>query len=104
MRPSYIHNLHLPDKAIGWLDTAAVKVEINEPQTMIVKPEHVIDVISQESRIPRDMIFRDTGDRFALTEAKLSGRVIGQHEAIKAGDIRLLLKKGQLKVTEQKRD
>src|SRR5678810_1113230 len=56
MAPKYIRNLHLPDKAIGWLDTAAVKVEINEPQTMVVKPEHVIDVISQESRIPRDMI------------------------------------------------
>jgi hypothetical protein len=38
---------------------------------MVVKPEHVIDVISQESRIPRDMIFRDTGERFALTEAML---------------------------------
>src|ERR671912_2366006 len=68
MAPKYIRNLHLPDKAIGWLDTAAVKVEINEPQTMIVKPEHVIDVISQESRIPKDMIFRDTNDRFTHME------------------------------------
>src|SRR5687767_6142292 len=50
MAPKYIRNLHLPDKAIGWLDTAAVKVEINEPHAMVVKPEHVIDVISQESR------------------------------------------------------
>src|SRR5215210_5471655 len=31
MAPKYIRNLHLPDKAIGWLDTASVKVEINEP-------------------------------------------------------------------------
>ncbi|MBC7912060.1 MAG: ATP-dependent Clp protease ATP-binding subunit, partial [Pyrinomonadaceae bacterium] len=30
MAPKYIRNLHLPDKAIGWLDTAAVKGEINE--------------------------------------------------------------------------
>jgi ATP-dependent Clp protease ATP-binding subunit ClpA len=72
MAPKYIRNLHLPDKAIGWLDTAAVKVEINEPQTLVVKPEHVIEVISQESRIPRDMIFRDTTERFAMTEAMLS--------------------------------
>jgi ATP-dependent Clp protease ATP-binding subunit ClpC len=104
MAPKYIRNLHLPDKAIGWLDTAAVKVEINEPQTMIVKPEHVIDVISQESRIPRDMIFRDTGDRFALTESKLSGRVIGQHEAIKAVAQRLRLNKGPLKESHYKPD
>jgi ATP-dependent Clp protease ATP-binding subunit ClpA len=52
MAPKYIRNLHLPDKAIGWLDTAAVKVEINLPQAPVVLPEHIIDVISQESRIP----------------------------------------------------
>jgi len=104
MAPKYIRNLHLPDKAIGWLDTASVKVEINEPHTMIVKPEHVIDVISQESRIPRDMIFRDTSDRFALTEVQLSERVIGQKEAIKAVAQRLRLNKGPLKESHYKPD
>ncbi|HEU4796297.1 MAG TPA: AAA family ATPase, partial [Pyrinomonadaceae bacterium] len=84
MAPKYIRNLHLPDKAIGWLDTAAVKVEINEPQTMVVQPEHIIDVISQQSSIPRDMIYRDTTDRFAMTEAMLGRRVIGQKEAIQS--------------------
>src|SRR6266550_2320965 len=104
MAPKYIRNLHLPDKAIGWLDTASVKVEINEPAGMIVKPEHVIDVISQESRIPRDMIFRDTSDRFALTEVQLSQRVIGQKEAIKAVAQRLRLNKGPLKESHYKPD
>jgi len=104
MAPKYIRHLHLPDKAIGWLDTAAVKVEINEPHAMIVKPEHVIDVISQESRIPRDMIFRDTSDRFALTEVQLSQRVIGQKEAIKAVAQRLRLNKGPLKESHYKPD
>ena len=104
MAPKYIRNLHLPDKAIGWLDTAAVKVEINEPHTMVVKPEHVIEVISQESRIPRDMIFRDTGDRFALTEAMLGARVIGQKAAIKAVAQRLRLNKGPLKESHYKPD
>ena len=104
MAPKYIRHLHLPDKAIGWLDTAAVKVEINEPHTMIVRPEHVIDVISQESRIPRDMIFRDTSDRFAMTEVQLSERVIGQKEAIKAVAQRLRLNKGPLKESHYKPD
>jgi ATP-dependent Clp protease ATP-binding subunit ClpA len=104
MAPKYIRNLHLPDKAIGWLDTAAVKVEINEPHTMIVKPEHVIEVISQESRIPRDMIFRDTSDRFMMTEAMLGRRVIGQKEAIKAVAQRLRLNKGPLKESHYKPD
>jgi len=104
MAPKYIRNLHLPDKAIGWLDTASVKVEINEPHTMIVRPEHVIEVISQESRIPRDMIFRDTTDRFALTEVQLAGRVIGQKEAIRAVAQRLRLNKGPLKESHYKPD
>ena len=104
MAPKYIRNLHLPDKAIGWLDTAAVKVEINEPHTMVVKPEHVIEVISQESRIPRDMIFRDTSDRFSMTEAMLAQRVIGQKAAIKAVAQRLRLNKGPLKESHYKPD
>ncbi len=97
MSPKYIRNLHLPDKAIGWLDTASVKVEINEPTSMVVKPEHIIDVISQESRIPKDMIYRDTSDRFSLMEAELGKRVIGQKDAVRAVAERLRLNKGPLK-------
>lgn len=104
MSPKYIRNLHLPDKAIGWLDTAAVKVEINEPQSLVVKPEHIIDVISQESRIPKDMIFRDTTDRFSSMEADLGKRVIGQKDAVKAVGQRLRLNKGPLKENHYKPD
>src|SRR5918999_1806876 len=104
MAPKYIRNLHLPDKAIGWLDTAAVKVEINEPNTLVVKPEHIIDVISQESRIPRDMIYRDTNDRFFSMEEELGRRVIGQKDAIRAVSQRLRLNKGPLKENHYKPD
>src|SRR5688572_9232382 len=97
MSPKYIRNLHLPDKAIGWLDTASVKVEINEPLEMIVRPEHIIDVISQESRIPKDMIYRDTSDRFSAMEADLGRRVVGQKDAVRAVAERLRLNKGPLK-------
>ncbi|MEZ5346926.1 MAG: ATP-dependent Clp protease ATP-binding subunit [Pyrinomonadaceae bacterium] len=97
MSPKYIRNLHLPDKAIGWLDTASVKVEINEPSSMVVKPEHIVDVISQESRIPKDMIYRDTTDRFSQMEADLGKRVVGQKAAVKAVCERLRLNKGPLK-------
>ena len=97
MSPKYIRNLHLPDKAIGWLDTASVKVEINEPLEMTVLPEHIIDVISQESRIPKDMIYRDTSDRFSAMEADLGNRVIGQLDAVRAVAERLRLNKGPLK-------
>ena len=97
MSPKYIRNLHLPDKAIGWLDTASVKVEINEPSSLVVKPEHIVDVISQESRIPKDMIYRDTTDRFSKMEKELANRVVGQKEAVRAVCERLRLNKGPLK-------
>ncbi len=97
MSPKYIRNLHLPDKAIGWLDTASVKVEINEPEKLVVRSEHVIDVISQESRIPKDMIYRDTSDRFSAMEEELGKRVVGQKEAVRAVAERLRLNKGPLK-------
>ncbi len=104
MSPKYIRNLHLPDKAIGWLDTASVKVEINESSSAVVRPEHIIDVISQESRIPKDMIFRDTTDRFSAMEEGLALRVIGQKEAVKAVSQRLRLNKGPLKDNHYKPD
>jgi ATP-dependent Clp protease ATP-binding subunit ClpA len=104
MAPRYIRNLHMPDKVIGWLDTASVKVEINEPNVMQVRPEHIIDVISQESRIPRDLIFRDTTDRFKDLEELLARRVIGQKEAVRAVAQRLRLNKGPLKENFYKPD
>ncbi len=104
MAPKYIRNLHLPDKAIGWLDTASVKVEINEPDASVVKPEHIIEVISQESHIPRDMISRDTTDRFQQMELELARRVIGQKEAVQSVAQRLRLNKGPLKESHYKPD
>src|SRR5438874_1876152 len=97
MSPKYIRNLHLPDKAIGWLDTASVKVEIGDSDKLVVLPEHIIDVISQESRIPKDMIYRDTSDRFSQMEIDLANRVIGQKEAVRSVAERLRLNKGPLK-------
>lgn len=104
MAPRYDRNLHLPDKVIGWLDTASVKVEISQPELSEVRSEHIIDVISQESHIPRDMIFRDTNDRFLHMETSLSARVIGQKEAVRAVAQRLRLNKGPLKENFYKPD
>jgi ATP-dependent Clp protease ATP-binding subunit ClpA len=104
MAPKYIRNLHLPDKAIGWLDTASVKVEINEPEALVVRPEHIIEVISQESHIPLDMISRDTTDRFQQMEIEVGQRVIGQREAVKSVAQRLRLNKGPLKESHYKPD
>ena len=64
-------NLHLPDKVIGWLDTAAVRAEID--RRWEVKKEDVVSVISHVAQIPEDMVFRDVtrslqGHRSAAAE------------------------------------
>jgi ATP-dependent Clp protease ATP-binding subunit ClpA len=96
MSQRYMRCLKLPDKAIGWLDTSCVKVEINRP-TEPVTQDDVVEVISQETKIPKDMIFRDTTAKFKDMEKALSRRVVGQHEAIEALSKRLRLNKGPLK-------
>ncbi len=96
MSQRYMRSLKMPDKVIGWLDTACVKVEINRPQEEVTGND-VIEVISQETKIPKDMIFRDTTERFRYMEDVLSKRVVGQLEAIEALAKRLRLNKGPLK-------
>jgi ATP-dependent Clp protease ATP-binding subunit ClpA len=95
MSPRYMRHLQLPDKVIGWLDTAAVKAEID--RRWEVSGDDVVEVISQVARIPQDMVFREVTDRFQDIEDRLSTRVVGQKKAIGALARRLILNKGPLK-------
>jgi ATP-dependent Clp protease ATP-binding subunit ClpA len=95
MSPRYMRHLQLPDKVIGWLDTAAVKAEID--RRWEVTGEDVVEVISEVARIPQDMVFREVTDRFRDIEDRLSSRVVGQKKAIDAVARRLVMNKGPLK-------
>jgi ATP-dependent Clp protease ATP-binding subunit ClpC len=95
MSPRYMRHLQLPDKVIGWLDTAAVKAEIG--RRWEVTGADVVNVISKVARIPEDMVFRDVTDRFRDVEESLGTRVVGQRKAIEAVAKRLVLNKGPLK-------
>ena len=95
LSPRYMRHLHLPDKVIGWLDTAAVRAEID--RRWEVKTEDIVSVISHVAQIPEDMVFRDVSDRFKDIEGKLQTRVVGQRNAIDAVARRLVLNKGPLK-------
>jgi ATP-dependent Clp protease ATP-binding subunit ClpA len=95
MSPRYQRHLHLPDKVIGWLDTAAVRAEID--RRWEVTSNDIVEVISQAAQIPKDMVFRDVGDRFKEIEHRLGKRVIGQKKAVEAIANRLVLNKGPLK-------
>jgi ATP-dependent Clp protease ATP-binding subunit ClpA len=95
MSPRYMRHLQLPDKVIGWLDTAAVRAEISKRWE--VTGSDVVNVISKIARIPEDMVFREVTDRFRNVEDNLGERVIGQRDAIRAVARRLVLNKGPLK-------
>ena len=95
MSQRYQRHLHLPDKVIGWLDTAAVRAEID--RRWEVNAKDVVEVISHAAQIPKDMVFRDVGDRFKEIEESLGQRVIGQRKAVDALAKRLVLNKGPLK-------
>src|SRR5216110_1766492 len=95
MSPRYMRHLHLPDKVIGWLDTAAVRAEID--RRWEVRTQDVVSVISHAAQIPEDMVFRDVTERFQDIEAKLQQRVVGQRNAVRAVARRLVLNKGPLK-------
>src|SRR6187455_3200866 len=92
MSPRYQRHLHLPDKVIGWLDTAAVRAEID--RRWEVTSDDIVEVISHAAQIPKDMVFRDVGDRFKEIELRLSKRVIGQKKAVDAIANRFVLNKG----------
>jgi ATP-dependent Clp protease ATP-binding subunit ClpA len=95
MSPRYMRHLRLPDKVIGWLDTAAVRAEMD--RRWEVTRGDVVSVIAHAAQIPEDMVFRDVTDRFKDIEARLQHRIIGQHTAISAVARRLVLNKGPLK-------
>src|SRR5262249_28005734 len=57
MSPRYMRHLHLPDKVIGWLDTAAVRAEIEHRWE--VSKQDVVAVIYHAAGIPEDIVFRN---------------------------------------------
>lgn len=92
----YMHHLRLPDKALGWLNTACVKVEFHGMEK-IVRSREVHAVVAEEAKVPLDMMLRESAGRFDNLTPWLDGRVVGQREAKEAVVRRLRLNKGPLK-------
>src|SRR3990172_5662359 len=97
MSDRYARSLRLPDKIINWIDTACVRVEIRGDEGKSVRSQDVLGVISDETKAPPDIVRRDVLDRFQDFEEKISRRLVGQHEAIRAVGKSLRMNKGPLK-------
>jgi ATP-dependent Clp protease ATP-binding subunit ClpA len=103
LSPRYQHSLRLPDKPISWLDTTCVKIEINRPDDQ-VRAQDIVEVVSQEARVPIDMVCRDTTDRLHNMEEAIARRIVGQKEALTVLSRALRLNKGPLKENFDKSD
>ena len=95
MAPRYMRHLRLPDKPIGWIDTAAVRTEMSGRHD--VDRDDVLAVVAQAAGIPADLVARDVTDRLRDVESRLRERVVGQDHAVRAVARRLVLSKGPLK-------
>ncbi|MDO8496023.1 MAG: ATP-dependent Clp protease ATP-binding subunit [bacterium] len=95
MAPRYERHLHLPDKVIGWIDTACVRAEMD--QTQQVSTDTVISVIADNSRLPHAMVSRKINLKLEDISEKLNRRVMGQSAAVRAVANQLVLNKGPLK-------
>lgn len=96
MSDRYARSLRLPDKVINWIDTACVRVEIRGDDKKVLGKD-VLGVISDETRTPVDVVKRDVIERFRDLEEKISKRLVGQVDAVRAVARSLRLNKGPLK-------
>lgn len=102
MAPRYMRHMKMPDKVIGWLDTACVKAKLSGKEA--VESQEVVATVSQEAKIPVDMVNRETLSRFKDVEETIAERIVGQKDAVKALAKRLRLNKGPLKDNYAKPD
>lgn len=91
----YQRHLRLPDKAIGWLDTAAVRAQLAGRHDVCA--QDMVDVVAEDARIPVDLVAREVSERFREFESTLHRSIVGQTEAVRALGRRLVLNKGPLK-------
>lgn len=102
MSPRYMRHLHLPDKVIGWLNTASVRSEISG--RLEVTSADVVGVVANNAQIPVNMVFREVSDQLKNMEDALAKRVVGQRHAIEVISQKIRMNKGHLKDNFNKPD
>ena len=86
----YLPERFLPDKALDLLDEAcsAVRIEAAErpggPEKPAVTAAHIAAVVSRQSGVPAEKLTAAQTATLAAMEQTLSGRVVGQPDAVRA--------------------
>lgn len=95
----YVKNRFFPDKACDILERASIKASLARPhhstETLAVSESHIVQAVSQVTRIPESNIQIDAMGGMMSLEDRLRARVIGQEEAIvKVAEVVRMTKSG----------
>ncbi len=97
----YIHDRFLPEKAINFLDLAAVTANKNRGKGAIVSGDDVAMVISEKINIPLTKITTNESDILLNLEEKIHERMVNQEEAVKM--VAASLRRARTELREQRR-
>ncbi|MBL7995198.1 AAA family ATPase [bacterium] len=95
----YVKNRFFPDKACDILERSAIKASLARPhnslETLAVGEKHIVQAVSQVTRIPESNIQIEAMGGMASLEDRLRSRVIGQEDAIvKVAEVVRMTKSG----------
>ena len=79
----YIHDRHLPDKAIDVLDEAGARVRMLGSEITVIGEPEVEQVVARMAKIPPRTIAVSEKERLQHLESDLQGVIFGQDHAIK---------------------
>jgi ATP-dependent Clp protease ATP-binding subunit ClpA len=79
----YIHDRHLPDKAIDVLDEAGARMRMKGAEVMVIGEHEVEQVVATMAKIPPRTIAKNEKERLAGLEGDLRKVIYGQDHAIR---------------------
>ncbi|PIE45386.1 MAG: ATP-dependent Clp protease ATP-binding subunit ClpA [Gammaproteobacteria bacterium] len=97
----YIHDRHLPDKAIDLIDEAGSSVKIKTPPKKTVSQKDIETVLAKIARIPEKTVTVDDKRILKTLESRLHKKVFGQDDAITALASAIKLSRAGLKDLEK---
>ena len=79
----YLHDQHLPDKAIKILEEVAVRVNKNKTDRAVVTKDDIAQLISDKTKVPVTKVGQEESEQLLNLEDKIHERMVNQEEAVK---------------------
>ena len=78
----YIHDRKMPDKAIDLLDAACARERARDHEDVTITRDHIIEHTSQTTKIPRDRLANQSGEKVKNLESAIKARLFGQDQVV----------------------